>query len=532
MSKLSKSRRVATIKRNQFNAVCESLEGRQLLSTTINSISPIAPLIQGQPGQVLAVTFNYSTDGTAAKAQMAIDGGTSTDFTTGLAVGNKQSVTLTEAVPTNIAAGNHTVWVHLVATGSGQDQETADFAVKVNVIATTVLNVSGTSTYGSNGTVTATLQANGVGVNGKTIAFSLLDADGNVVKSLGSATTATVNGVDGVAVVNPAALAGIDAGLYKDAIKAEFVKDATYDSSSATGDLTIAKANATIGVTGYSVTYNGSAHTATGSATGVNGEDLSGLLDLSGTTHTDAGNYATDTWTFAGNNNYNAIGGTVTDSIAKANAIINVTGYSVTYDGSSHTATGSATGVQGEDLSGLLNLNGTTHTNAGTYTDSWSFAGNNNYNAVSDTPVTSSIAKATLNLDFVTQAALNIAKQGDVTFTSAAPTGLVGSDDVNILNGVTVYVTVPTNTATIAADGTATFKAVLTVDPLTKQVSFSLTMVSKATDGSSLYTDLAGDTTATSAAKVSSLTYFDISGSTVNYTFVDSADIKLFNSTK
>ena len=38
------------------------------------------------------------------------------------------------------------------------------------------------------------------------------------------------------------------------------------------------------------------------------------------------------------------------DSIAKANATIMVTGYSVTYDGLPHTATGSATGVIGESL--------------------------------------------------------------------------------------------------------------------------------------------------------------------------------------
>ncbi|PYS18933.1 MAG: hypothetical protein DMG17_04440 [Acidobacteria bacterium] len=42
-----------------------------------------------------------------------------------------------------------------------------------------------------------------------------------------------------------------------------------------------------------------------------------------------------------------------TFSIAKANATINVTPYSVTYDGNAHTATGTAKGVNNEDLSGL-----------------------------------------------------------------------------------------------------------------------------------------------------------------------------------
>jgi len=48
----------------------------------------------------------------------------------------------------------------------------------------------------------------------------------------------------------------------------------------------------------------------------------------------------------------------------------------VTYDGNAHTATGTAIGVKGEALSGL-DLTGTTHTNAGTTTDTWTFTGRN-----------------------------------------------------------------------------------------------------------------------------------------------------------
>jgi large repetitive protein len=79
-----------------------------------------------------------------------------------------------------------------------------------------------------------------------------------------------------------------------------------------------AAADATISVTGYNVVYDGTAHTATGTATGVNGEDLSGDLNLTGTIHTNAGSYV-DTWTFtdpAGT--YNNASGTVTDTIVPA----------------------------------------------------------------------------------------------------------------------------------------------------------------------------------------------------------------------
>src|SRR5207237_102217 len=67
-------------------------------------------------------------------------------------------------------------------------------------------------------------------------------------------------------------------------------------------------------------------------------------------------------------------------TINKANATFVVTPYAVTYDGSAHTATGTATGVGGVDLSAGLNLGATIHTNAGAYNgDAWTFSGGTNY---------------------------------------------------------------------------------------------------------------------------------------------------------
>src|SRR5262249_21195566 len=146
----------------------------------------------------------------------------------------------------------------------------------------------------------------------------------------------------------------------------------------------IHKADAVIDVSPYDLTYDGDAHSASGTATGVGGVDLSALLDLSGTTHTDAGFY-TDGWSFAGNANYNPASGTIQDVIHKADAVIDVSPYDLTYDGDAHSASGTATGVGGVDLSALLDLSGTTHTDAGFYTDGWSFAGSKNYNAASGT---------------------------------------------------------------------------------------------------------------------------------------------------
>jgi hypothetical protein len=157
-----------------------------------------------------------------------------------------------------------------------------------------------------------------------------------------------------------------------------YAGDGNHDGSSDSKNFEITKANATINVTPYSVIYDGNSHTATGTATGVNGESLSGL-DLSGTTHTNAGTYNGDGWIFTDvTGNYNNTSGTVNDSISRASASITVNGYSGVYDGAAHGATGTATGVNGEDLTSLLNL-GASFTNVPGGTAHWTFAGNTNY---------------------------------------------------------------------------------------------------------------------------------------------------------
>ncbi|WP_406699643.1 PKD domain-containing protein [Singulisphaera sp. Ch08] len=144
-----------------------------------------------------------------------------------------------------------------------------------------------------------------------------------------------------------------------------------------TTTLLVNKADAVITVNGYSGTYNALAHSATGSATGVGGVDLNSGLNL-GSSFTDAPG-GTASWTFNGGTNYNDQSGDVSISIAKANAVVTVNGYSGTYNALAHGATGSATGVGGVDLSATLNL-GSSFTDAPGGTASWTFNGGTNYN--------------------------------------------------------------------------------------------------------------------------------------------------------
>ncbi|HLF52382.1 T9SS type A sorting domain-containing protein, partial [Flavobacterium sp.] len=98
-----------------------------------------------------------------------------------------------------------------------------------------------------------------------------------------------------------------------------YAETANYLSSSDSEDFTIGKAAAVIAVTPYSVTYDGNAHTSTFTAIGVETSpvDLTSLMTVSGTTHTNAATYNGDAWSFSGNNNYNATNGTVNNAIGE-----------------------------------------------------------------------------------------------------------------------------------------------------------------------------------------------------------------------
>jgi hypothetical protein len=162
------------------------------------------------------------------------------------------------------------------------------------------------------------------------------------------------------------------------------------------------KKTAVIDVSGFTGTYDGAAHGATGTATGVNGEDLSGLLHLGGTFSDAPG--GTANWTFHGNGEYNAAAGTAAITINRADATISVAGFSGTYDGAAHGATGTATGVLGENLGDLLNL-GATFTNVAGGTAHWTFSGGTNYN-VAEGDAAIAISKATPIISWAQPAAV------------------------------------------------------------------------------------------------------------------------------
>ena len=126
--------------------------------------------------------------------------------------------------------------------------------------------------------------------------------------------------------------------------------------------------------------------------------------------------------------NYTVHATSATLTVSKADAAIVVTPYNVTYDSSSHTATGTATGVliPADDLSADLALGGTTRTSAGTTTDTWTFTDpDGNYNFATGT-VTDVIGLR----DLYVTAAANSKTYGQTASDTGTLVGVQGSDGI------------------------------------------------------------------------------------------------------
>jgi hypothetical protein len=170
----------------------------------------------------------------------------------------------------------------------------------------------------------------------------------------------------------------------------------------------------------------------------VLGETLAGL-DLSGTTHTNAGTYNNDPWTFTdATGNYNDDSGTVNDAIDQRVLNISAVTNTKTYDGNtSAAATPTVSGLQGSDtVTGLTETYDNKHQGTGktlsvaTYTVN-DGNGGNNYEVHLFTNTTGVINVAPLTIAAVTNT-----KTYDGNDSAAAiPTvsGLQGTDTVTDL---------------------------------------------------------------------------------------------------
>jgi uncharacterized repeat protein (TIGR01451 family) len=239
-------------------------------------------------------------------------------------------------------------------------------------------------------------------------------------------------------------------------ITASQLGDSNYNAAdNVNRSFNIAKATATVGLSNLSFTYDGTAKSATATTT-PNGltVNITYATSQAFKSASKSGNTVSVTPINAGSYTVTATiddpnyEGTATDTLVinKANATVNVTGFTGAYDGQPHGATGTATGAQSEDLASLLDF-GATYTNVPGGSAHWTFnAGdaNSNYNSTSG-DVNITITKATPSITWTnpadivygtalsgTQLNASASTAGSYVYTPAAGTVLSSGNGQNL----------------------------------------------------------------------------------------------------
>jgi len=336
--------------------------------------------------------------------------------------GTITSITVYVRLAATATVGSSPYSGNIICSSSGATSvNVATVSSTVNKKALTVTGASVTSRPYDGGTAVA---MTGATLNG------VVNSDPITLGSATSGTFASANVANNIAVSTSMTISGTGSGNY------------TLTQPSLTGNIT--KATATVVVTPYSVTYNGAAHTATvTSITGVNSETGAAVGSVAlTTTHTLAGTYSSDSWSFTGIGNYNSIGSTpITDTINQATPSVTVTVGSYIYSGSSQGPNSVTTASSGSVTYSYVGTGGTTYsssstapTGAGTYNVTATVAADANYNAASSsaTAFTIGAKAASVTADAKTKT------YGDVNPALTAVTnGAVNGDVINITLGTT-----------------------------------------------------------------------------------------------
>ncbi len=427
-------------------------------TATVTSITGVNGETGATVGTVDVSNTNHTSAGTYATDTWSFTGTANynniaaTTITDTISKADATVVVAAYTVPYN--GHSHTATITSITGVNGETGAT------VGTVDVSNTNHTSAGTYASD-TWSFTGAANYNDIAAKTITDTISKADATVVVAAynvpynGHSHTATVTSITGVNGETGATVGTVDVSNTNHTSAGTYASDtwsftgaANYNNIAATIITdTISKADATVVVAAYTsatTTYDGIPHTATiMSITGVNSETgvTVGTVDVSNTTHTPAGTYSSDTWSFTGTANYNNIGNTtITDSIGKATATVVVTPYTsltTTYNGNPHTATiTSIAGVNSETgvTVGTVDVSNTTHTNAGTYSsDTWSFTGTANYNSIGNTTITDSIGKANATVVVTPYTSLTTTYNGNPH--TATITSIAG---VNSETGVTV----------------------------------------------------------------------------------------------
>jgi len=257
-------------------------------SLTITMANPIVTATGG--------TFTYDGNPHAGSGSATGGGGESLTIAS-LTYNGTGSTTYGPSTTAPSLAGTYTVTAHTNGDANNNPGDSAATALTINKFNPLMAAHGGTFTYDG---LPHAGSGQAIGGAGETLIISSLSYLGISGTNYGPSPTPPTN-----------------VGVYL--VTAHTNGDANNNAGdSLPNALRINKATANISVTGYCVAFDGNAHTAQGTATGALGESLAAGLVLTATTHTAAGTYLSDAWTFSGAPNYNDANGTVNDAIVNA----------------------------------------------------------------------------------------------------------------------------------------------------------------------------------------------------------------------
>jgi hypothetical protein len=324
--------------------------------------------------------------------------------------------------------------------------------------ATTLAADPATGTFGGTTSLSATLTHNGTAVANEPVAFTLNGT------SVGSAQT---NG-SGVATLSGVSLTGINAGSYPTGVGASFAGDTGFDPATASGALTVSKADQSISVTAHapsSAVYGSQFMVAASAPGGTVTFSSAGSCSNSGGTFTMTSGTGTCTVKYdqAGNSNYNAAPEvTETANASKASQSISVTAHapsSAVYGSQFMVAASAPGGTVTFSSAGSCSNSGATFTMAsgtGTCTVMYDQPGSANYNAAPEVTESVTAVKAAQAITVTTPAPASAVF--NLQFTVAATGGGSGnavafSNGGSCSNsGATFTMTSGTGTCTVKYD--------------------------------------------------------------------------------
>ncbi len=314
----------------------------------------------------------------------------------------------------------------------------------------------------------------------------------------------------------------INAGTYY--VTAHYAGDANHTASDgAAVAVLINRADATVSVSGYTGVYDAASHGATGSASGL-GVEYAGTLNMGAAFRNVPG--GTAHWVFTGNRNYKDQSGDVAIKITARHITGSFTAADKIYDGnvSATVLTRSLTGVLGSDA---VSLTGGAATFASKNVGAWTVtlagaalggAAAGNYALDSVATTTAKVTPKPLTGAASTQSALNVAKDGTVSFRiDLNQSGVVDGQTVaQLFNGASFRLTVGGRTYSVRAEASVSGGGIA--------VSFRMSDELKAI--------LAANTTATNAGNAPAVGLkLEAMSNDGNYTLGVLAFTRLFNTT-